>query len=465
MDARIVEFAEVLRQNGVRVSTSEVQDALRATSEVGLKDRNLFRSVLRTTLVKRELDVDTFNRAFEFYFSGAARTFEDIDKSLAQQLEEEGYLEGDLLKMVLIQMHQLLPEMSPLAQAVLMGDRARLAQIFRMASLQLDLSRMESPLQAGFFSRRMLAAAGADKARNDMKSLEDELRARGLPPEGVEIVSRHVAAAMRKIEDAARQEVKRQAEARIRRRTDTAADKPLHLLTQAEVDQMESAVRTLAEKLRSRLIRKQRSHRKGALNVRRTLRRNLPWGGVPMVPQFRSRRPERPELVVLCDVSDSVRQASRMMLLFMHTMQSLFVRVRSFVFVSDVGEVTQYFKDLEVDAAIDMATAGKTVSLSANSNYGRALADFTRDHLGSITRRTTVMVIGDGRNNYNANNAWALKDLRRKAKRLLWICPEERGNWGIGDSEMLTYEKHCHQAVVVTSVSDLARIADQLVPA
>lgn len=113
MDARIVEFAEVLRQNGVRVSTSEVQDALRATSEVGLKDRNLFRSVLRTTLVKRELDVDTFNRAFEFYFSGAARTFEDIDKSLAQQLEEEGYLEGDLLKMVLIQMHQLLPEMSP----------------------------------------------------------------------------------------------------------------------------------------------------------------------------------------------------------------------------------------------------------------------------------------------------------------------------------------------------------------
>ncbi|WP_434346509.1 VWA domain-containing protein [Myxococcus virescens] len=177
------------------------------------------------------------------------------------------------------------------------------------------------------------------------------------------------------------------------------------------------------------------------------------------------RRPERPELVVLCDVSDSVRQASRMMLLFMHTMQSLIVRVRSFVFVSDVGEVTQYFKDLEVDAAIDMATAGKTVSLSANSNYGRALADFTRDHLGSITRRTTVMVIGDGCNNYNANNACALKDLRRKAKRLLWICPEERGNWGIGDSEMLTYEKHCHQAAVVTSVSDLARIADQLVPA
>ncbi|MBZ4334569.1 VWA domain-containing protein [Corallococcus sp. AS-1-12] len=464
MDARIVEFAEVLRQNGVRVSTSEVQDALRATAEVGVEDRNLFRSVLRTTLVKRELDVETFRRAFDFFFSGAARTFEAIDQSLAKQLEEEGYLEGDLLKMVIYQMNLLAPEMSPLAQAILAGDRARLAQIFRQASLQLDLGQLESPLQTGFFTRRMLAGAGMERARSDLKSLEDELKARGLHAEGVEIVSRHVAAAMRKIEEAARAEVKRQSEARIRRRTDSVTEKPLHLLTQAEVDQMEAAVRTLAEKLKSRMIRKQRSHRRGSLHAQRTLRRNMPWDGIPMVPVFRTRRPERPELVVLCDVSDSVRNASRMMLLFMHTLQSLFVRVRSFVFVSDVGEVTPFFKDLDVSEAIDAATAGRTVSMSSNSNYGRALADFTRDHLGSITRRTTVMIIGDGRNNYNASNAWALKDLKRKAKRVLWISPEDRGNWGIGDSEMLTYEKHCTQAVVVTSVSDLARIAEQLVP-
>lgn len=464
MDARIVEFAEVLRQNGVRVSTAEVQDALRAASEVGLKERSVFRAVLRTTLIKRELDVDVFNRAFDFYFSGAAKTFEALDKSLFKQLEEEGYLKGDELTMVLYQMHLLFPEMSPLAQAILEGDRAKLARIFRSATLQLDLSRMESGLQTGFFSRRLLAAAGMEKARTDLGAMEAELSARGLSTEGLEIVSRYVADAMRKIEDAARQEVKRQGEARIRMRGDSAEDKPLHLLSQAEVDQMQSAVRTLAEKLKSRLIRKQRSHRKGTLNVRRTLRRNLPWGGVPMVPLFRSRRPERPEVVVLCDVSDSVRTAARMMLLFTYTLQELFVRVRSFVFVSDVGEVTRYFQDLEVDQAIDLATAGKAVSLSGNSNYGRALAEFTRDHLGSITRRTTVMVIGDGRNNYNPANVWALKDLKRKAKRLLWICPEPRGNWGIGDSEMLTYEKHCHQAVVVNSVTELARIADQLVP-
>jgi uncharacterized protein with von Willebrand factor type A (vWA) domain len=464
MDARIVEFAEVLRQNGVRVAASEVVDAAQATALVGVADREQFRSVLRSTLVKRDLDLEAFGRAFDFFFSGAARTFEALDESLLRQLQEQGLLEGDELQMVVATVNRLFNQLSPLAQAALQGDRARLAQIFRAATLQLDLSRLETPLQSGFFSRRLLAGAGADGARGDLGSLEQELKARGLSAEGLEIVSRHVAEAMRKVEDAARREVDRQVRARLKRSAGGLADRPFHALSRAEVERAEASVRRLAERLKSRLVRKQRSHRKGSLNVRRTLRRNMPWGGVPMVPSFRSRRPERPEVVVLCDVSDSVRNASRMMLLFTYTLQSLFVRVRSFVFVSDVGEVTRFFKDADVDQAIDLATAGQVISLHSNSNYGRALAQFTRDQLGSLSRRTTLMVIGDGRNNYNPSNAWALKDLRRKVKRLIWISSEDRRSWGFGDSEMHTYSKLCHQTVVVQSLADLERLADQLVP-
>jgi uncharacterized protein with von Willebrand factor type A (vWA) domain len=278
------------------------------------------------------------------------------------------------------------------------------------------------------------------------------------------VVSRHLAEALRKVEEAARREVDRQARARLRKASGALADRAFHTLSREEVEKAQTAVRRLAEKLKARLVRRQRSRRKGALSVRRTLRKNLSWGGVPMLPQFRTRRPARPDVVVLCDVSDSVRNASRMMLLFTYTLQSLFVRVRSFVFVSDVGEVTKYFKDAEVDQAIDLATAGKAISLYSNSNYGRALASFARDQLGSITRRTTVMVIGDGRNNFNAANAWALKDIRAKCKRLLWICTEEKRAWGFGDSEMPAYAKHCHQVVTVQSLSDLAKVADQLLP-
>jgi uncharacterized protein with von Willebrand factor type A (vWA) domain len=464
MDARIVEFAEVLRQNGVRVSTSEVVDANRAASEVGLEDKAVFRAVLRTTLIKREQDVDVFRRAFDSFFLGTGRTFEALEPSLVQRLQEQGLLEDDALRRLLDELHRRLPGMSPLTQAALQGDRAAMARLFRMAMLQLDLSQMRGTLQTGFFSRRLMVAAGMERARSELKTFEDALRERGLAAEGVEIVARHMAEALRQVEDAARREVNRQADARIRKPSGGGVDKPLHRLSQAEVKQMQSAVRTLAEKLKARLVRKRRSRREGALNVRRTLRRNLPWGGVPMVPLFRTRRPERPELVVLCDVSDSVRNASRMMLLFTYTLQSLFARVRSFVFVADVGEVTQHFKERDVDRAIDLATLGGAVSLTANSDYGRALATFTRHQLGSITRRTTVMIIGDGRNNHNAANAWALEDLKRKCKRLLWVCPEERANWGFGDSEMLTYSKQCHHAVVVNSVAALSRIAEQLVP-
>jgi hypothetical protein len=464
MDARIVEFAEVLRQNGVRVSAAEVVDAAQATSLVGLADRDQLRSVLRSTMVKRDLDLESFDRAFDFFFSGAARTFEALDESLLRQLEEQGLLEGDDLAMVVATVNRLFNQLSPLAQATLQGDRARLAQIFRAATLQLDLSRLETPLQGGFFSRRLLAGAGADRARGDLQALEDELKARGLSQQGVEIVSRHLADALRKVEDAARREVDRQVRARLKRQGGGLADRPFHTLSRAEVERAEAAVRRLAEKLKSRLVRKQRSQRRGSLHVRRTLRRNLTWGGVPMVPQFRSRRPERPEVVVLCDVSDSVRNASRMMLLFTYTLQSLFVRVRSFVFVSDVGEVTRHFKEADVEQAIDLAIAGKAISLHSNSNYGRALASFVRDELGSFSRRTTLMVIGDGRNNYNPSHAWALRDLRQKVKRLLWICPEDRRSWGFGDSEMYTYSKLCHQTVVVQSLADLERLADQLVP-
>jgi uncharacterized protein with von Willebrand factor type A (vWA) domain len=213
------------------------------------------------------------------------------------------------------------------------------------------------------------------------------------------------------------------------------------------------------------MMRRQKARRKGALNVRRTLRKNLGAGGTPFQVVFRGKRPQRPDVVILCDVSDSVRNASRLMLLFMHTLQSLYSRVRSFAFVSDIGELTEQFKSVDARQAIDLAVAGKVVSLYANSNYGRALAQFTREHLGAVTRRTTVMIIGDGRNNYNAANEWALGDIKRKARRVLWICPEPRSSWGLGDSEMHRYSRHCSQVAIVTSLADLARLAEQIVPA
>jgi uncharacterized protein with von Willebrand factor type A (vWA) domain len=235
-------------------------------------------------------------------------------------------------------------------------------------------------------------------------------------------------------------------------------------LTPDEVKRMRAVVRRLAERLKARLSRRRKVRRRGQLSVRRTLRKNYATGGDPYKLVFRSKRPERPEIMVLCDVSDSVRNVSRLMLQFVYTLQELYSRVRSFVFVSDIGEVTHLFKSMDVSTAVDLATAGKVINLAANSNYGHALKLFHSTFLGGVTRRTTVIVIGDGRSNYNPPNAWALAEVKRKCKRLIWLCPEEQHSWGFGDSEMPLYARNCTRVESVRSLDDLNRVADELMP-
>ena len=275
MEARIVEFAEVLRQNGVRVATSELLDASRAATLVDLSDREAFRAVLRTTMVKRSADRAPFDRAFDVFFSGVVSLLEGVEQSLLDELAATGALEGDERTMTVATLNRLLGEMSPLTQAVLRGDRARLTQLFRGATLQLDFSRLQSPLQAGFYSRRLLAGAGGDGLRTDIGAIEEELRRRGISTEGFEWVSRRLSDLFRSLEADARREVERQAKARLRGTSGVLAERSFASLSRAELTQVQHAVRRLAERLKTRLVRRQRSRRKGTLNVRRTLRRNI----------------------------------------------------------------------------------------------------------------------------------------------------------------------------------------------
>lgn len=462
-EARIVEFAELLRQSGVRVSPGEVEDATIALREVGLEHRETSRAALFTTLVKRARDRDPFERLFALYFSPKQGFLRDLDRSLSRQIEEEGLLEGDDLEMLLHEIRTLGEGMSPFSRALLFGDAAALSARFRGASLQLDLSQVTSPLQMGFFSRRLLSELGIEKARSDLRGLAEAAKQRGLADEVVDFLSRELSAKLRAAEQAAREYVEAQAKLRrAQREARSPFDRPFGELSREELEVVQRAVRRLAERLKSRLVKKDRQRRKGALNVRRTLRKNMALGGVFAKIVFRRRRKERPEVVVLCDVSDSVRNVSRMMLLFVHTLQSQFSAVRSFAFVSDVGEITEAFREADANRALDTAIAGNAINLYGNSNYGRALSLFVGEHLPSIGRRTTVLIIGDARNNYNDPSVWALRELSRKAGRVIWITPEAEESWGIGDSEMLRYRDAVDRVVVVQSVSDLEGVADKI---
>ncbi len=465
MESRLVEFARLLRHSGVRVSPAEVADAVRAAALVGIGEKAAFRAAARATLVKRAADVPVFDRLFELYFSGLGRVLDGLERSLVAEIEQSGLLDARDLREIAEALARLAPGMSPLAAALLAGDAARLARLLRGAALDLDFSALQSVAQVGFYGRRLLSGAGGGALAQDLARLERALADRGLAASAVGLVAERLAAALRRVEDAARAWVELELRARSDRLRRDGLAGPLAALTREERERTETAVRRLAERLKARIVKRERSRRRGTLAVRRTLRRNLGLGGIPARLVFRQRRPERPDVVVLCDVSDSVRHVSRMMLLFLYTLQALFTRVRSFVFVSDLGEVTDAFRgEKDVARAVDLATAGRVVSLYGNSNYGRVLQTFHRDHLGAVSRRTTVLVIGDGRNNYNVPNAWVLREIRRKARRVVWICPEERWAWGTGDSEMPLYAAQVDRVASVTRLADLEEVAEHLVP-
>jgi uncharacterized protein with von Willebrand factor type A (vWA) domain len=187
-------------------------------------------------------------------------------------------------------------------------------------------------------------------------------------------------------------------------------------------------------------------------------------GGVPFEMVFKERRKERPKLVVLCDVSSSVANVSRFMLQFVHSLQECFTKVRSFVFVSELGEVTQLFRDEELNAAIEKALdGGDTINVFTRSNYGFAFHHFWKNFLAAIDNKTTVLVLGDARNNYNDPRAWCLRDLHTKAKNVVWLNPESPSAWGFGDSVMDKYLPHVDVAEECRNLRQLARVVDRLV--
>ena len=178
---------------------------------------------------------------------------------------------------------------------------------------------------------------------------------------------------------------------------------------------------------------------------------------------MRKRKLERPRLVIMLDVSDSVRHVARFMLQFVYTLQDMFSKVRSFIFVADLGETTDLFKRHPIERAVDLAYSGAVINVYANSNFGRAFQTFSTRFLDAVTGKTTVLVIGDGRNNYNPSHASCLSDIRARAKRLLWLNPEPPLSWGFGDSAMRDYEPHTDKVVVAHNLASLQRVINELV--
>jgi uncharacterized protein with von Willebrand factor type A (vWA) domain len=471
MEQQIVEFTNVLRRNGVRVSLSESMDAFLALERLGVEDQQRFRDALRATLAKCGADIQTFEELFDFFFFGLGRTIDALDRRMMETLGLSPSQYQKMLDQIRRLLSQMDEELSELARAVLTGDRGELERLLRQAARQelenggleglrftpymrlggrLELDRVQREFDRFRALLQMLDQSGqdSDEMRAIMRYLDERLRDLN-----------------RLLREVVQQEQRKLGhEVRDSSARSSLSDKSFAFYTEEDIRRMNDAVTRLAQRLKNRLSVRRKKAARGRFDVKKTLRANLQYGGVPFEIMLDRRRKTKPQVMVLCDISDSVLNASRFMLQFVYSIQDLYAKVRSFVFVSDIGEVTALFEENDIQRAVEAALKGDVVDVFSHSNFGRAFELFYKNYFSGVDSRTTVLIIGDGRNNYNRPNDWVLREIRRKAKQLIWLNPESRMTWGVGDSEMPRYAPHCDIAEECRSISQLYKIVDLIAP-
>ena len=468
MEARILEFGALLRHHGLRISTAETLDALRALEGTGLGSRALVKDVLRTTMVKRVTDLPAFEELFELFFSALGAALKESGEAAGEALADSPADYQDLLDQLQKLLEQSEHQLSDTAQALLRNDDGELER-------QIRESMEEAKGQSGGEGRNPEARLGQALAERmglsgiarELGQLSEELDGMGLDPELAAKLRKLIEQRLADLDDLIKQASKLEVKRDEPRKSDptglgSLGEKTFYYLSEEEMRRMKEAVARLAQRLKNVVSIKRSRAKRGTFDLQRTLRHNTQFGGIPFDVQFDRRKKHKPQIVVLCDVSDSVRNVSRFMLQFVYSLQDLYSKVRSFIFVADIGEVTRHFEEYEINEAVDQALRGDVINVFAHSDFGRAFRSFHREHLSVINRRTTVIVLGDARNNYNLPHEWALRDIQQRAKQVLWLNPEGANTWGFGDSEMDRYSPFCDVVEECRNINQLYRVVDRL---
>jgi uncharacterized protein with von Willebrand factor type A (vWA) domain len=460
------ELLWALRRSGVAVATSQAIDAVRAVEAVGIEDKERVREAVAAVVVHHAPARARFDAAFNRFF---ART-PDERGGLWERLMALGFLPQELAELNDLLVRIAASDADGVQHLGSLLERGvELDRLLHLAGVARSLETVQSALQVGFVTYRILNQLALPQAHTMLSGLRAHLRealgdvrgnalADALRAE-LERASEEV---RRHVQDSVRRRGEELEEAVRRRRLDTTL---FTSLSDAEIEEVRRAVRTFADRLRGAERVRLKRARRGRIDPHRTLRRALRTGGVPFAPARKKRRRDKPRLILLCDVSDSVRGAARFMLEFVYAAHELFDHTRSFAFVSELGETTELFAREPVSIALAYAYGGGVVSVNDNSNYGRVLRTFDERYMQAVDRRTTVVILGDGRTNYHDDAAHVLDRIRSRGRALIWLCPEERAGWALGDSAMTRYAPRSTMVLEVRNARELETAARFLVRA
>ena len=472
-------FIVELRNAGLPVSLTENLDAMEAIQHIPLEERNALKYALAATLVKNHSHWKAFEVVFDVYFSlrgdeytldgdvidGPIEDEDEDPESPAGQGKDGGGQGGAGRGMTPEELAEML------YNALAQGDSAMMRSMARESVRRYAGMEPGRPVGGTYYLYRTLRNLDLDGVLE--KLMEQEQDTEGDPSQFEERLRRD------DYKDRI-DELKKEIESEIRRRlvADRGVDamaktlrKPLpedvdfmHA-SREEMSNLRKAIYPLTRKLAVRLARKRRRGRKGPLDFRHTIRTSLSYGGVPAEPKFRHPRPKKPEIMVIADISGSVAAFARFTLHLVYALSSQFTQVRSFVFIDGLDEVTEFFEQTDdiTEAIHRVNSEADVVWVDGHSDYGHALEVFWNNYAKDVGPKTSVLILGDARNNYHAPNGWIIRDIAERARNVFWLNPEPKSYWDTGDSIIGEYSQYCDGTFEVRNLRQLEAFADNLV--
>jgi uncharacterized protein with von Willebrand factor type A (vWA) domain len=440
-------FFQVARGAGLRVSAAEGIDAARAVDLVGFEDRTVLKDTLGLILAKTPEEKDLYDEAFELYF----KRDEFAGKDPAEEHEA-----GEM------------PQRGPQSGGDGMGgsggqslgdllesdDRAALAAEMEKAAREAGVENIRFFTQKNLYARRILDRMGLRGLERDMEAMRQTGSPEGLSRAQV------LEGKVDQLRDAVRDFVERSLLLYAKGETEKFREELLKSarlsnIERRDMDRMRVLVRQMAKKLAARYAKTRRRRLRGQLDTRRTLRRNMGWGGIPFITVWKQKRIEKPRVIVLCDVSGSVAAMSGFLLMFLYALNEALSDIRSFAFAGSLIEVSEILEKEPVEQAIAkiMSTIGY-----GSSNYGNSFSDFEDGWMQFVNNKTTVIILGDGRGNRTDPRTDVVGRMSQRCKRIIWLNPEYRSAWGTGDSDMYRYAPFCGLVTVCNTLRHLERV-------
>ena len=455
METRILQLISALRASGVRVSLAESAEAFAAVDLMGIQDREEFRLSLRATLIKDIKDVPTFDKLFPLFFgSGQPPTMggnpsDDMTPEEAQMLAEA--------------LKQFAENLRQRMERLMSGEQLSRAELEALGQL-VGLNQADNLQYQNWMAQRMMRAMAFPEVQQAMKELMEQLQQMGMSRERLEqmrnMIQQNMQGMQEQLQQFAGERIAENLSEKPRGDTiDNLMNRPFQALSDSDKKILQREVKRLAAALRTRIALRQKRMKSGQMDPKATIRANLKYHGVPMEIKHRD-KVRKPKIVVICDVSTSMRFCSELMLSFLFALQGQVRKTHAFAFIDHLESISEDFSGTNADEAI-RSVLWRMPSGHYNTDLGWSLQNFNDGYMDTLNNGTTLILVGDGRNNYNDPRLDVFSNMARRSTRTIWLNPEPASMWH-GDSDMPKYAPLCSNVLKVSNLRELANAVDDL---